>query len=325
MAVQATKQVQPSSPIPREKRMGLTAIKRGKVTDSPVRLLVYGVEGIGKSTLAGGAPSPVFLGPEDGTFHLDVARFPEPRDWQDIMDAVTALLGDGHEYKTLAIDTLDWIEPLIWSQLVRKANKPEITNIEDFGYGKGYTKALDTWRELLSLLERVRKEKRMHVILLAHSQVKTWKNPEGDDFDRYTLKIHDKAAGLCKEWCDAVLFTNHETYADKDSRTKRVKGVSTGARLLYTQRTAAYDAKNRYDLPDTLPLNWEELWSAIQAHQPAEPGALVAAIEEKLTRINNAQLSDKVHKRIVGHEDDASLLAQLNDWLNGKLSQTEEG
>ena len=268
----------------------------------------------------------IFLGPEDGWMHLDVSHFPEPRDWQDILDALMGLLSDPHAYQTVVIDTLDWIEPLLWSHLCASAN---LANIEAFGYGKGYARALDEWRYLVSLFERLRRERKMGIILLAHAQVKNWKNPEGPDFDRYTLKIHDKAAGLLKEWCDAVLFANYQTFAiaDKEERTKRVKGISTGARLLYTQRTAAYDAGNRYDLPPELPLNWEDLDAAIRAGRPASPEALRAAIEEKLAALKDEALEKQVHELMEKAGDNAATLAKFNDRLNAKVAQraTEKG
>lgn len=304
----------------RDKRMTLESIAAGRRRGEPVRILIYGVEGIGKSTLASRAPAPIFLGPEDTFDSIDAAHFPQPQDWQDVLDAVGTLITDRHEYRTLAVDTLDWIEPLLWKDLCEKNS---LEHIEDFGYGKGYQKALDGWRALLSLLERLSRERRMHVLLLAHAQVKTWKNPEGEDFDRYMLKLHDKAGGLCREWCKAVLFANYETVATKDARTKRVKGVSTGARLLYTEHSAAYDAKNRYDLPPSLPLDWQELWDAISAGRPADPQALLAAIAEKVERLDNPKIKASVEARIEGHAEDAALLAQINDWLNGKLAQKE--
>lgn len=298
--------------------MTLASVRKGKIADAPVRILVYGVEGIGKSTLAAGAPNPIFLCPEDGTAHLDVARLPQPRDWQDIDDAVSVLISEPHDYQTFVVDTLDWIEPLIWKDVCEHG---KVDNIEDFGYGKGYTKALDRWRKFLSLLERLNRERKMHVLLLAHSQVKLWKNPEGEDFDRYTLKLHDKSAGILKEWCDAVLFANYETFADKDTRTKRVKGISTGARLLYTGRTAAFDAKNRCSLPAELPLDWGELWGAIQSGQPAAPDALRAAIEQKLGLLGREELTTNVHERIAADPENATLLSQIDNWLAGKLLQ----
>lgn len=307
------------APAPPPSRMSLGALVKGKRT-SPVRAVLYGVEGIGKSTFGADAPGAIFLGAEDGTDHLDVTRFPSPEGWQEVMDAVRVLTLEQHNYQTLVIDTLDWAEPMLWDFLCKRDN---VANIEAYGYGKGYSAALDEWRVFLAALDRLRKSKGMHIILLAHSQIRPFKNPEGEDFDRYEMKLHSKAAGLIKEWAEHVLFANYETFAAKDSKTKRVRGISTGARLVYTQRTAAYDAKNRGDLPESMPLSWADFAAALASHQPADPQALEAAIREKAER-----LSEK-HKAmalggIAKAAGDAVNLAKLNDWCNARMGAVEE-
>ena len=296
-------------------RMSLTALIRGR-QERPLRALFYGVEGVGKSTLGADAPGAIFLGAEDGTAHLDVTRFPAPASWADMLEAIRVLGTEDHEFKTLVIDTLDWAEPMLWKHICDRDGKKDI---EDYGYGKGYAAALDQWRVFLAYLERLRDKKQMHVILLAHSWIKPFKNPEGDDFDRYELKINNKAGGLIKEWCDHVLFANYETFASKDEKTKRIKGVSTGARLIYTTRTAAYDAKNRADLPESLPLDWSEFYAAVKAHAPADPAALKEEIARKA-----AELGGDTEKTALQYlteaGDDAARLGKLNAWCNGKLA-----
>ena len=296
-------------------RMSLTALIKGR-QERPLRALLYGVEGVGKSTFGAMAPDAIFLGAEDGTAHLDVTRFPAPTSWTDILDAIRVLGTEGHAFKTLVIDTLDWAEPMLWKRICERDGKKDV---EDYGYGKGYTAALDQWRVFLAYLERLRDKKQMHVILLAHSWIKPFKNPEGDDFDRYELKINNKAGGLVKEWCDHVLFANYETFASKDEKTKRIKGVSTGARLIYTTRTAAYDAKNRADLPESLPLDWSEFYAAVKAHAPADPTALKEEIERKAAELGG-DTETMALKYLADAGDDAAKLAKLNSWCNGKLA-----
>lgn len=306
----------PSAAAQAPSRMTLQAVTRGKV-EKPPRIMLFGVEGVGKSTFAANAPSPIFLAAEDGTAQLDVARFPEPRTWVDALDAVRELTTAGHDYKTLVIDTLDWLEPMCWQHLVDNAGK-DIKSIEDFGYGKGYAAALDQWRIFLAALERMRNARTMGVIMLAHSWIKPFKNPEGEDFDRYELKLHAKAGGLLKEWADAVLFARFETFADKDSKTKRVRGVSTGARVLHTVRTAAYDAKNRYDLPEVMPLDYGAFAEAVKAHAPADPLTLVADIEKMLESADET-LAKAVRETVAIAAGNASKLAQIANRLKAKL------
>lgn len=296
--------------------MRLDAVIDGKI-DKPYCLVGYGPEGIGKSSFAAGAPNPIFVGAEKGTAQLYVKRFPAPETWEDILDTVRVLLTGEHGYQTVVYDTLDWIEPLLWKHLCEQ-NK--WASIEDPGYGKGYQAALDEWRRFLSMLEILMEKRRVNVIMLAHAQIRPFKNPAGEDFDRYELKINQKAAGLVKEWAEAVLFANYETFAKEDKKTKRVKGVSTGARLLYTVRTAAFDAKNRYNLPEELPLDWNEFDAAAKAGNSAP----IEALREEITR-KAKEIGGDTEKIAIEYMekagDDAARLAQINNRLNAKIAE----
>ena len=301
---------------PAPSKMTLANVKRGKAL-SAWRMLVYGVEGIGKTTLAAGTPSPIFLGAEDGTGHLDVVRFPSPESWTDVRAAVQTLLTEQHEYKTLVLDTVDWVEPLIWAHICKRDGE---ANVESYGYGKGYQVALDEWRLLLAQLERLRGVG-VNVMLLAHTHIKAFKNPEGEDFDRYELKLNLKAGGLLKEWADAVLFANHETFAKTSEKTKKVKGISTGARWLYTQRCAAFDAKNRFGFPELLPLSWPDVEGAMTA-----AGDTTALVEEIRRKVEGLDAKDKetAVAAIARAAGDKSKLEQLNTWTNSKITLKAE-
>ena len=296
-------------------RMTLDKLVRGR-QKTPLRLVLSGVEGVGKSTFAAAAPTPIFIAAEDGTSQLDVVRFPTPETWTDVMEAIQVLTVEKHPYETLVLDTIDWAEPLLWAHICVRDSK---SSIEDYGYGKGYVAALDEWRLLLAAFERLRRAAGMNIILVGHSWIRNFKNPEGGDFDRYELKLHPRAAGLVREWSDASLFANYETLAVKDDKTKRVKGVSTGARLLHTVRTAAFDAKNRFNLPDTLPLSWSDFMAAIEKQEPASADELIAAIKQ-----NAALVGGEVEKLAIGHlakvGRDAVKLAALHDRLLAKLA-----
>ncbi len=313
----AIKSAQPPQAPPRESRMKLGAVTKGRV-ERPMRVLLYGVEGVGKSTFAANAPSPIFIAAEDGTAQLDVARFPEPKTWVDVLDAIDELITADHQYQTVVVDTLDWLEPLCWAHVVDKARNPKIKSIEDFGFGKGYVAALDEWRSLLARFEQLRVKRGMHVIFLAHSWIKTFKNPEDEDFDRYELKLHAKAGGLLKEWADAVLFARYETFANTDDKTKRTRGVSTGNRVVHTQRTAAWDAKNRYDLPPTIPLDFSAFADAVKAQAPLDPEKLYERIDALLSSAD-AELEAKVRAAVQKAQGNAAQLARIADTLAARL------
>jgi hypothetical protein len=315
----AQQQLTPKPAMPAVKlRMTLASVTKGKIAE-PITVLVFGVEGVGKSTFGSDAPNPIFLDGERGSSELNVARFPVPETWSDVREALRVLAVEPHEYKTLVIDTLDWLEPLIWKHICARDKQPDI---ESYGYGKGYSAALDEWRVFLADIERVR-ARGLNIVLLAHSWIRPFKNPLGDDFDRYEMKLNAKAGGLLKEWPKSVLFANYETTAAKDARTKRVRGVSTGARILYTTRTAAYDAKNRYGLPDQIPLSWTEFEEAVKAAQPASVNDLISEIERKshmLGEENKKRALDAI-ERAAG---DVMKLAKLNSWCNCHLCGANE-
>lgn len=294
-------------------RMSLGAVVTGR-RPQPMRVLLYGVEGVGKSSFAAAAPAPIFLGAEDGTSELDVSRLPLAQEWQDVLDGIHILQTEKHSYKTLVVDTVDWAEPLLWKFVCKRDGQ---TSIESYGYGKGYVAALDEWQFFLQRLDGLRRAG-MHVVLLAHSWIKSFKNPEGEDFDRYELKLNNKAAGLLKEWTDCVLFANYETFAKKNEKTKAVKGLSTGARFIFTERRAAYDAKNRYGLPTQLPLSWEAFAEAAAARHGTDKSALEQLI---------AQLPDDKRARateaLKAAGDDPAKLASFQNRLNATLELVE--
>ncbi len=309
------------TPLSPQSRMSLQKLVKGRISQ-PTRSTVFGPEGIGKTTFAAGAPKPIFLGAEEGSNQLDVTRFQSPENWAEVIEAVRTLTKEPHDYETLVIDTLDWVEPLIWSHICRRDStaKGVLTSVESYGYGKGYSAALDEWRILVQAIEEMRRAKPMHVILLAHAHIKSFKNPEGEDFDRYELKLNKLAAGLVKEWSDAVLFANYETLTETNNKTKRVRGIDTGARLLHTERRAAFDAKNRYSLPETIPLAWADFVAGVAAHRTADPAVLLAEIERKLKDIGG-QIEKDGGAAIARAAGDATKLAQLNNWVNFRLAE----
>lgn len=281
----------------------LAAIRAGQLR-RPLRCLFYGPEGVGKSSLAADAPAPIFLDVEGGADNLDVARYPFrdeagghiPRTFGEVLAAIDDLATNVHDYQTVVIDTVDALESLIHRQLCADHGK---SSIEDFGYGKGYVAALDVFRLLTHRLETLR-DRGLAVLLVGHASAKTYKNPLGEDYDRFQLRVHDKAGGLLKEWCDVVGFIRFDEGAAKlkgdTAQTKRARGYSTGARLVHLSRTAAWDAKARLGLPAEFELDaahpWAPFAAATSAARDATGDDLHGQIAAELARLGAAFTTD---------------------------------
>lgn len=291
-----------------EKRFGLDSVKRGKVI-KPARVVLYGTEGVGKSTVGADAPSPIFIGAEDGTAQLDVARFPEPETWADVLESIETLAAEEHDFKTLVIDTADWLEPLCAEHVITAKRG------EDLSYGRDVAYQVDEWRRMLSRLDKLRDAKGMAILVLAHSHVKTFNNPEGDDYDRFSMKLAPKISALLREWPDAVLFANYETLTvkEKGSRTKGVRGT---ARFIHTERTAAFDAKNRFSLRPRIPLSWADFAAGCD-NNPER----TAEIVERIGALIGEAASVIAEQATAGLEragNDTAKLSQLENWLTAK-------
>lgn len=240
---------------------------------APPRVVVHGPHGIGKTTFACAAPGAILLPVEDGWGLLDVPRFPKVSTWGEVMEAIAALYQGEHEFSSLAVDSLDWLEPLVWAETCKRHDKPDI---EAFGYGKGYLAACDVWREFFAGLAALRTDRGMGVVLIAHSEIKRFDDPNTEPYDRYQIKLQPRAAALVEEWADAVLFANWRTFvakADAGFNNKVTRGVGTGERLLHTEERPGYRAKNRYNLPPEMPLSWGAFSAALAANLPAADAA----------------------------------------------------
>jgi hypothetical protein len=260
--------------------ISLASLQRG-VSASPPILCVFGDEGIGKSKFAANAPNPVFIFTENSLGNLDVPRW-SAKSYEDVMEMTLTLLNEEHDFKTVVYDTLDWFEPMVWQYLIKmqpttEKGKP-ISNIEDYGYGKGFKLALDYWRDFLDLVDQLRTKRNMAVIFLAHSTLQRISPPDGDSYDSWTLKLQnsDKTSAKDKitEYCDAVLFANWRVALAEEElgfNKTRQRGIGSGERVVYTEKRPAWDAKNRYDLPSQIHIkdkDWGELWGALAKNVP---------------------------------------------------------
>ncbi len=302
-----------SKPAARAPGSLLSAVKRG-VQKRPLRMVLYGVEGVGKTLFASNAPSPIFLGSEDGFGTIDAARFPAPQSWSDVRASIAELATQPHDYKTLVIDTADWVEPLVFADICARAGK---ANVEAFGFGKGYTIAVDEgWRPLLGQLEELGR-KGMHVIVLAHAKAENHQPPDAEAFERWTLKIDKRAAGLLKEWCDTLLFANWGGGV-VDKSGKKARAIGERYRALYTESSSgAFEAKNRFGLAPVLSLDWAEFFDG---YERAFDRTRLQREFDELAATAPADIVAKARAWIAAEPNDISRLTRSIDRLRALLS-----
>lgn len=238
--------------------------------DRALRISLYGVDGIGKTSFGAGAPNPIFLATEDGSHHVDVTRFPVPEHWLDIVGqegAMAQLYNNEHEFRTLVVDSMDWAETLCDQYIVQRYNQQNqkaITAINEIPYGAWKAEKLVTFGVLLDWLSVLVRTKNMHIVLISHAKIVKFNDPERDTYERYELKLYREVAAKVREWSDYNLFCNYDTVVSQVGTgfDERDIGLSHGKRLLFSQRKAAYDAKARFPIPDRLDLSWETFWAA---------------------------------------------------------------
>ncbi len=230
---------------------------------TPPRILIHGVAGGGKSTFAADADRPGVIMTEDGPGQPQGPHFPLATSYAEVAGALDALLTENHEFGTVVIDSVDWLEPLIWAEACLRNGW---ASIETPGFGKGYGEALNVWREYLDKLNALRDQKVMAVIQIAHTDIKRFDSPEHEPYDRYVIKLQTRASALLQEHSDVVLFANYQISVAKSDvgfNKKVTRALGSGARVMHTEERPAFLAKNRYGLPDTLPLSWAEFMAAM--------------------------------------------------------------
>ena len=248
-------------------------ISSGRIR-KPQKVVIYGPEGIGKTTFAARFPDPVFIDTEGSTYHMDVKRTSKPQSWQELMDQVRQIAGSPGVCKTLVLDTADWAEMICAQSVVSKYQKK---SIEDFGYGKGYTYLQEEFGKLLNALTEVINAG-MNVVLTAHAKMRKFEQPdEMGAYDRWEMKLSKQVAPMVKEWADMVLFANYKTYvvaADDKGKKHKAQG---GKRVMYTAHHPCWYAKNRHDLPEELPLDYAAIAQCIPGDGSPAPAAAAPA------------------------------------------------
>lgn len=316
--------------------------------DGPTRLAVHALEGWGKTTLATHFPSPLVVGNEKGIprdlgFSVKTIR---PDTWKGQFELAHSLGKDKHDYRTLVYDTLDWIEPQIHRFVLERDSGREtemnpkgreLISIEDYGYGKGYIVAEEEFRKFIEKLDWLQEQRGIHIVILMHSQVRTFKNPAGPDFDRYEPKCQSRIARVAIEWAENVLFGFFQQSASKEpddvkrnEKSAKAKGQGMGVRVVGANQSAMYDAKNRVGLPNEfdLPATYDDLLPVLLGENvPANVRR--AAIQERPTSTGWADQQREKNSRnaraAASAEVDASLKGTATKPLLDDRDPTDNG
>lgn len=246
-------------------------ITRGRIPCGQ-KVVIYGVEGIGKTTLAAQFPGAVFIDTEGSTRNFDVARFEAPTSWEMLKAEAQYPIDHPDEIGTLVIDTADWAEKLCQRSICLANSK---ASIEGWDYGKGYTMSAEEFGRLLDILDRVISAG-VHVVITAHATIRKVESPtEFGSYDKYELKCSRQVSPMLKEWADMVLFCNYKMMivTEKGKRSGRAQG---GQRMMYANHCPAYDAKNRHGLPDELPMDFGQIAHIFHAQSALAPATVPA-------------------------------------------------
>lgn len=302
-------------------------ITRGKIK-SAKKVVIYGPEGIGKTTFASQFPDPIFIDTEGSTKEFDVARTDKPTSWAMLTQQLD-YIKQNKPCKTLVIDTVDWAEQLCITAVCNAHGKK---GIEDFGYGNGYVYEKEEFGSFLSRLEEVISAE-INVVLTAHAILRKFEQPdELGSYDRWELKLGKRTGSIIspmvKEWADMVLFANYKTLSvavDEKGKKHKAQG---GKRIMYTSHHPCWDAKNRYGLPEEIPMDYEQIRHIIEdmpassAAQPVpEPES---GLPEALVNLMSADgISEEDIRRAVSDKGyfplDMPVKDYPTDFINGVL------
>ena len=287
-------------------------ITKGK-QKTAIRLCCYGCEGIGKSTFAAQMPDPLFIDVEGGTKQLDVARFPQPTTWNELLEMVDAVLAEPGICKTLVIDTADRAEALLTAQLLQEAG---VDSIEKYGggYGKGYTALAERFnKDLLMRLDRLI-AKGVNVTLIAHAAMRKLESPDEPPYDRWELKTSKKIAPLIKEWTDILCFMKYEQVVVEENGRNKAKGKAR--RIMVFNHRPTCDAKNRFGLEDDQPLSFEPLMAVYEGTVEPVPDKTVLDLDNPHEGIVEDDMAEDPRDVLLRRlKDEGIAPADFGKWL----------
>lgn len=290
----------------------------------PYRFLIYGEEGLGKSTFGAKAEKPIFISAEGGTDQLTdsqgnpVSEIESVKTWSDVKKAAKDLLSFPHDFKTLVIDSLDWIETMAQKEIIGETGKTIIT--VDGGYNSGFKRAQSMLKEFIQDLELLREQKNMNIIFTAHAQTKEKKDPmQADNYHRYQIKCNELFSEAAIEWCDAMFFVGLETFVKTKDKEKTGKAFGGDRRLMYTTQKPSFRAKNRYSMPESFVFDfniWESIMPYIKkGYKPVSAQELYDEATQLLALVDDADVRGAAEKFINENKDNVVNLRATVDRL----------
>lgn len=302
----------------------ISGVTKGK-QKRPYFVIIYGVEGSGKTGFAASAPEPIFIGTEQGSDQYDVYRFVPAKTHFDLMLQLQRLRTENHEFKSVVLDSADWTEDLVVDEICRRSNVKSI-ELANGGYGKGWPATTKLWvSDLLPALEGLRSSKGMNIVIICHSKAEKFSDPHHQtEYMRYSLKLYKDTSARLKEAADMVLFLNYETFTKEVGDKSRAFG--SAQRIIYTEHRPGFDAKNRYDLPPEISYpkgrGWEVLMSAV-SKSTLSADQLLADIEDLKARFDDPELIISVTDTVQKANRNVYTLAEIKSRLSARLKQAE--
>lgn len=288
--------------------MDKSKISTGK-REVPLKVLVLGMEGVGKTTFACGAPDPLVIDLDSGSHEQNVRRVTNVETFEELLEWVESA-SDLKECKTLVIDSLSRVEALITVKVCGKTG-----SLAEYGggYGKGDDAALQHWRHLIGMLDRANRTK--HIVLIGHVTVKRFDSPTGESYDRFTLSLREKASAPIKQWVNYTLFARAEITTRLQEKSKKTLADATGERWLYTDNHPAYDAKHRGSLPSRLPMQWSAFAEAVAADK--------IPVDAQLAKIR-AMCPPDLKERVEASIARGTPLIEILTHLNATITEIKE-
>ncbi len=302
----------------------MALLTRKSNPNKPPIIMIYGREGTGKSTLGARADKPVFVSPEGGSDRLTtvdgnpVDEMPNVTSWESARGAIKAIAKEDHPFKTLVLDSADWLEKLCHAQIIGSSGK-SITTVNG-GYGAGYRQSEQMHRELIADLSDIREKRNMNIIVCAHAHVKQAKDPDMmHDYDAYEIKCHELVSALWREWVEALLFVRFETFTKTSEDSDKARALGTDKRLVYTVQRPAFQAKNRFGLPPEMDFGmdyWKEFMKYAAGGVKEETASdVVSDISSLQLKIKDGATAQAVAESISKAGDDPVKLKKIRSRL----------